>query len=69
MNAINIHLPAHRTPASSEWSHTCRPGLAKEGQLSKLSSVPTQPSWLRKIGPLLWPNRARRKLVASAKDE
>jgi len=62
-------LPTHRTPASSVWSHKCRPGLVKVGQFSKLSSVPTQRSWLRKIGPLPWPNWARRKLVTPEKDE
>ena len=51
-----IFSPIQLTPASWEWSQEWRPSPAKRLHCSRELSVPEQPSWSRKMGPVLWPN-------------
>ena len=51
-----IFSPIQLTPASWEWSQEWRPSPAKRLQSIKELSVPEQPSWSRKMGPVPWPN-------------
>lgn len=55
----------HLTPASSKWLQLWFP-IGFAGQSTSLLSLPRQPTLSRRMGPVPWPNRAKRKAVAPA---